>query len=788
MKVSREWLQDFFAEPLPDAAALADALTFGVAEIESIEEADDDSIIDVKVLPDRACYMLCHRGIAKELSVLLGLPLADDPLSHALPELLPAAPGLAVAVDDPARCPSYAAALLEGVSVGPSPAWLAARLARLGQRSINNVVDATNYVMLSLGTPLHAFDADKLSASGGTIGIRVRAARDGETVTALGGAEYALTSEMTVIADAHADAALAIAGIKGGTRAEVTEATTRIVLEAASFDPARTRRTSQALKLRTDASTRFEHGIADMLPRYGLDAVVALIAKIAGGELAGFAHADAPQPAPFVLGVSAQEANRRLGTALDDAALAALLGRLGFAYEKADDPLARVIALARSLEGAAYAEDSAMRFDAPRAFSCSSFTNYVYVHGAGLALPSISIDQYAATTPIEADGLAPGDLVFENTGEGRIRTETVQYLPGTPVPSGVDHVGMYLGEGMVIHASRNPGHVTIEPMASSPMFQRIVAYRRPLASPVPRFIVTAPIERLDLRTSTDLIEELGRVFGYANIAEQMLPAAPAAPLINPRFAYAEKLRAALGEAGFIETYTYSLRETGATALANALASDKSHLREDLASGLAASLPLNEGNLPLLGLDAVRLFEIGNVFPSEAEELRLGIAVRFPAGKKRAQQTREALEQARAVVSAALGTEAAPAAAGEETLEWNLSMIIPELAVPEAYVRGARIAPGALYKPFSPYPFVLRDIAAWTPGGTSADALETMIRETAGDLLVRLELFDQFSKDGRTSFAFHLVFQSQERTLSDQDMDPLMDRLYAAMREAGFETR
>lgn len=652
MKVSVEWLQTFFDKPLPEAETLADALTFGVAEIEEVVHEGEDEVIDIKVLPDRACYMLCHRGVAKELSILLDVPMKADPLAQPLPNLeeLPAS-NLQVEIADFERCPLYSAARVTGVTVGPSPKWLARRLESLGQRSINNVVDATNYVMFTLGTPLHAFDAKKLQEKDGIIGIRVRAARNGEKITVLGGDEYELTQEMSVIADKNSDVALAIAGIKGGTHAEVDTQTTDIVLEAAKFASVRTRKASQALRLRTDASYRFENEITQELPRYGLVAVAQLIVEIAGGELKGYALSRQAHEVANPIVLTVAQVNHRLGTELSGSDIAALLATLGFAFKE------------------------------------------------------------------DAGG---------------------------------------------------------------------------------SFTISVPAVRLDLSQPADVIEEIGRVYGYNNIKEQPLPKSDTAPVINQTYALSEQLREALDAADFQEVYTYSLCARGSVQLSNALASDKGYLRENLSFALSEKLAQNEANSPLWGLDAVRMYEIGNVFTERGEELHVAVAVRFPNGKKKESATREALEAAQEAISGVLEV-GKPTREGTETLEWDITALVAKTNADE-YPVLPRLEEGTAYKPFSAYPFVLRDIAAWAPAGTTAESFAELIEKAAGALLVRTDLFDQFTQpirpDGaghtgggsRTSYAFRLVFQSPEKTLTDLAVNELMERVYAACREAGFEIR
>lgn len=805
MKVSYEWLQSFFENPLPSVEEISKSLTFGVAEVEGVEKVDDDAVIDISVLPDRSSYMLSHRGVAKEISVLLDIPMKDDSLVHPVPELMPKSENISVVVDDRKRCPSYAVALMTGVKVGPSPDWLRRRLEAIGQRSINNVVDATNYVMLTLGTPLHAFDAKKMSDQNG-IGIRVRAAKKGEPIIVLGDDEYELTEDMTIIADLHSDKALAIAGIKGGVEAEVGNDTSDIVLEAAKFDPVRTRKASQILKLRTDASHRFENEIADQLPRYGLEAIVKLIEEIAGGKLDGYSYEERIQPGGFKVGVSTSEVNQRLGTDLSENDIETIFKKHDFSYEKVTDPRARILEEAVDHINVPYKRGASVLKDSPDAFDCSSFIAWLFVQ-SGISIPRIVIDQFVFSLPIVESDLRPGDLVFSNTGEvlstegeyysqvlGKtvaekaIRTETLEWLPGTEVPGGVDHVGIFVGDGEVIHSASSIGHSVKERLNSSAQFKNIVGYRRVMDHDELRFVVTVPFERLDLRQSADLIEEIGRVYGYDNVPEVSIPPASVAPIINPEYALSENIRTAFDSAEFTEVYTYSLRDLGAVQLVNALASDKGHLRENLIDALTEKLGMNESNLPLLGMEALRMYEIGNVFTKDGEELHLAVAIREPSGKKHTKQMESTLLIAESVLDDALGVHLDPVLSTGESLEWNLSKISRSLHVPKEYGHSAKIGEGVTYQPFSIYPFVLRDIAAWTQEGTTADQFEKVIRDASGELLVRANIFDQFTKDGRTSYAFHLVFQSREKTLSDVEINEIMDRVYHVCKEAGFETR
>lgn len=284
MKISLKWLQTYFDQPLPSAAEIASAYTFHAFEIEEMQ----GDMLDIKVLPNRAADCLSHRGLAVELSAILDLPLTSDPLRTPLPTWDVVRPTWGkVTIEDPRKCGRYMGALVRGVKVGPSPDWLREALKAVGQRSINNVVDATNYVMNNIGQPLHAFDAKKLLEKEGTYAVGVRAARDGEKITTLSNETFELDSSIQVITDAHADVPIALAGIKGGKHAEVTADTTDLIIESANFDGTTTRRAAQKVKLFTDASTRFQNRPSPELAAYGMRDVLALITDVAGGEVVG---------------------------------------------------------------------------------------------------------------------------------------------------------------------------------------------------------------------------------------------------------------------------------------------------------------------------------------------------------------------------------------------------------------------------------------------------------------------------------------------------------------------
>ncbi|MBU1629971.1 phenylalanine--tRNA ligase subunit beta, partial [Patescibacteria group bacterium] len=221
-------------------------------------------------------------------------------------------------------CPRYMAARIDGVKVESSPWWLKRRLLSAGLHPINNIVDITNFILLELAQPMHAFDADALDG-----GIDVRLARRNEKILALDGKEYALDDEALVIADAKEP--VAIAGIMGGEKTGVTGKTASIILEAATFDPVSVRRTSRRLNIQSDSQLRFEKGLSPEAPPFALARAVELVLELAGGKLAGApSDARAEKTKPAVFSITVDEVNSLIGVNLPQKTMVDILRRLGF--------------------------------------------------------------------------------------------------------------------------------------------------------------------------------------------------------------------------------------------------------------------------------------------------------------------------------------------------------------------------------------------------------------------------------------------------------------------------
>jgi len=288
-----------------------------------LQEYLGDTVLEFEITPNLA-HDFSILGVAREVGALYHSPLSEPNLADL--SAIPAAPGALVSIESPDLCARYIGAFIKNVTVGPSPAWMARRLNQAGVRSINNIVDVTNYVMLEYGQPLHAFDFDHLH--GGR--VIVRRALNGERLETLDHIERTLDSEMLVIADA--DRAVALAGVMGGTDSEVSDATTNLLLESASFGMKPTRRTSRMLKLRSDASARFERGVDPNLASTGIARALELLVEISpGAELVEIADVYPEPVAPRSLTMDFDRIERLLGIGFPVSDVEQVLADLGFA-------------------------------------------------------------------------------------------------------------------------------------------------------------------------------------------------------------------------------------------------------------------------------------------------------------------------------------------------------------------------------------------------------------------------------------------------------------------------
>ncbi|MFN9374790.1 MAG: phenylalanine--tRNA ligase subunit beta [Planctomycetaceae bacterium] len=331
MIVSWNWLKEYVRLDMP-VEELGNRLMMAGLNLESIEDVEGDIAIDLEVTSNRP-DCLCHLGVARETAALFGRNwTAPDPQPPSRGADIATAAKVAVEAAD--LCPLYTARLVRGVKIAPSPVWMQRRLKTLGIRPINNVVDATNYVLMDCSQPLHAFDFDKLH--GGQ--IVVRRARAGEKITAIDQKVYELSADMCVIADAQRP--VAIAGVMGGFDTEIGDRTRNVLIEAADFASMTVRATARKLNLHSDSSYRFERGVDRSQIDWASRRCVQLILETAGGELApGVLTAGEVHPsARAAITLRLSQIRRVLGIDIPQAEVERILKVLGLTQHASTQP------------------------------------------------------------------------------------------------------------------------------------------------------------------------------------------------------------------------------------------------------------------------------------------------------------------------------------------------------------------------------------------------------------------------------------------------------------------
>ncbi len=644
MITSWNWLKEYLGETDLTAKDAADLLGSHAFEIEEFEEKGSDTIIDVDVLPNRSSDCLCHRGIARELASITGTPLAKDPLTSELE--LKATDVIEIEIEDKEACPRFSASLITDVEVKESPDWLKERLLAIGQRPINNIVDATNYVMFAIGQPLHAYDADLFPQVDGKWQFGVRFAKEGEGVSLIaeGGKDedrdIELTGSELLIVDRSGNTPIGLAGVKGGRFAGVHAGTKKIIVEAAHFHPTTIRKTARGLGIVIDGSKRFENEPSRNLPPFGQNEIIKLILDIAGGEYEGTVDEYLTATENQAVTVSVEKANRLLGVNIAGEKMVEILKQVG------------------------------------------------------------------------CEAVLEGDMIT----------------------------------------------------------------------------ATGPWERTDLNIAEDFIEEIGRIYGYDHVAS-IAPEKAVLTELNKRHYYSEKIRQILIEQGFSEVITSSFCKKDQIQLQNALASDKSFLRSGLIKNISEVLDKNANHTDLLGTDDTRVFEIGTVFSQAEGSVAEHVSLTFGLRLKPSGYTGKEDKLIKSVTDDLVEKLGTPIDWSIEkgVAECNLSDLLQKLPDPTEYDQ-VPVADEINYQPFSTYPSMSRDISLWVSEGTSAEVVEKVLNENAGGLRVRTRLFDEFTKDGRTSYAFRLVFQSYEKTLTDSEVNEVMDFVYAAVAGQGWEVR
>lgn len=331
MKVVYNWLKDFVAVTA-NARELAARLALHGTNVASVEAQPLGGVIDAEITSNRPDCLAVY-GIAREVAAIYKLALKPVVAKPVESSTAKASEAVSVKIEAPELCGRFTARVIRNVKIQPSPVWLRERLEAAGVASINNVVDATNYVMLELGHALHAFDYDLV----GNHSIVVRAAKRGEKIKTLDGIERALDPAFCVISDGDGSRAVGIGGIMGGGETEISFSTKNVLIECAWFEPIAIRRATRFLKLHTEASTRFSRGADPEMAELASRRCAELILQLAGGELLGGVVDVYPgKRAPKKITLTRAEILRVMGADVADREVESILGALGFAPVRVD--------------------------------------------------------------------------------------------------------------------------------------------------------------------------------------------------------------------------------------------------------------------------------------------------------------------------------------------------------------------------------------------------------------------------------------------------------------------
>ena len=640
----------------------------------------DDTVIDFEITSNRVdCFAV--EGLARETAITFGQPFAlvVPKVEAVCPEN---ASGLAsIGIEAPDLCYRYCGRVVKNVKVGPSPAWLRRRLRSAGMRPINNIVDITNYVMLELGQPMHAFDLDQLAGRQ----IRVRRAADGEIMRSLDSVDRQLDSSMLVIADR--DRAVALAGVMGAENSEITAGTTTILFESATFNPQSVRQAAKKVGLRTESSSRFEKGLDVYNTSRAIDRACQLVEMLAAGDVCqGTIDVWPVKPEPVVLSYSPASINAFLGTAIDAGWMANTLENLGIRVrENGENYIAAIPTFRPDLECEADLAEEIAR-----------------IYGYNRIEPSLLSGKQTTL-----GGRSPAQKTLEKIkdlmiGQGFFEACTYSFES----PKQMDKLAVPAG---------HPLRAAVQ--IQNPLGEDYSCMR---TSMLPSLLEVAA-------TNWNRSVEAAKVFEIAYVYRpKSLPLTELPDEIRhlSAFSYSPATAAAKGS-------TFFQLKGAAEELFLHLG-----LRDIRYQALKDCPWLHPGQSAEIWLGSQLIGSIGVIHPDVAEN--------FGASP----------------LTALLDLELAP---------------ILTVSTEKRQ-----------YKPLPRFPAVTRDLALLVNAETPSAELADVIRSAAGASLEKIELFDVYQGPqvpaGMKSIAYSLSFRSAERTLSDDDIQPLMQKILIHLKE------
>jgi phenylalanyl-tRNA synthetase beta chain len=657
---------------MPTPEQVADIFTMRAFEIESVEKKGDDTVYDIKILPDRSPYAYGIRYVALELALLVPeLVLKKEYYDHIHTTIdttfLSQEVDMSL-VDTSGKelCPLYTLTRIDNIQNKTSSKDITDALSVLGQQSRGLVVDLTNLMMFDTGQPLHAFDADKVDGN-----IRVSTTDADVEVMILGGKKVSLTKGTLVIRDDKD--ILAIAGVKGCVKAEVTADTKHIYLEAASFDRTIVRKTSRSLDLINDSSKRFEQGVTIERP---------------------------------------------------------------------------IVALQSFLQ------------------AIHTYIPACVVHNTHVSTDLSTLYTQEKLTKITVDVSRCVRLVDDS--DSTLTEKFIDFIENTLPKTGAQ----------------------VEKVSTE------------------SYVVTSPIYRADLQIEADVVDEFIRYVGYETI--QYVPTEKVEKVSQERrYQVLQAIRKFLVSKGYTEVLLHTLvdskKNESAIRLENSLTSERDALRVELAPELVTATMKNYPYLDLVEKKAVELFEIGVVHSVEKvdgidvsgiqQRTHLALAVGMPKWPKKVDESRtlpvifqELCMYLGVDISNVKNTESKDATA--KVLEVDITDVIEVAKIP--HIENVIKTEGTkfTYKKASIYPSMSRDIAFFVEGEESQENVDTYIRETAKKyaLIETVTCFDIFSKDGKTSYGYRFVFQSYEKTLTEEEVSSIMSSIASVVQGKGWIVR
>ncbi|KKS38200.1 MAG: phenylalanine--tRNA ligase subunit beta [Candidatus Sungbacteria bacterium RIFCSPLOWO2_12_FULL_41_11] len=715
MKFSYNWLKEFVSfKESPEK--LAELLTLKSFEVESVEKAGGDWLLNIALLPNRIPDASGHMGLAREISAVTGAKLKNDAFGVKKYSTGLIRQFLDVKVENSQDCPRYMALMIDGVKVKESPAWLKQRMELCGLQPINNLVDAANYTMLETGQPLHVFDYSKLDNKEGqkyenpnhksqipnksqtqnpkNKKIVVRKAKKGEKLLCLDDKEYELNPETLVIADSEKP--VAIAGIKGGKESGINSETRTIVLEAANFNPILIRSGSKSLNLKTDASYRFEHGLDPNLTDFAIRRLADLILRLSGENAKGIIDVYPQKTLPLKLLFHLEYADRLIGIQIPPQFYKNALLSLGINLEEKNktDFIVEIPTMRRDL----IIEEDVIE-EAARLYGYEKMP---------AILPGIPL------FPPEENA----ELFWENKIKNNL-------------------LGFGFNESFIYEFTGDKELAGFEEPAKD-----YLELENP-TSPETKYLTARPLIKYIQQVSENLKNfDSTRVFGVAK-AFIKDPVSRWRPGLNGGCERKQLILTIAQKGSKGEEEFYEL---------------KGVIDDTLESLGIAEYWYKDENCQF-PISNFQLFH-----PYRKTEIYIG------------NQAIGILGEIHPVVAKNIKSKARIVAA-----EIDFSSLW-QLAEKEAE-----------YKPISKYPAIIRDIAIIVPFNIKTESILNVIENTGGEFLTDIDLFDYFYDEkmknkSQKSLAFHLRFESKEKTLKDEEIDEIMRKIIDDVDKKGWIVR